>query len=117
LLATIILINNLYRSPSIIRVIKSRRLAGHVARMEDGRNPFKVSTDKITRSPRRRWEDNIIMNPREIGINTRNWVDSAHGRGYWRVLVNFRILPLGSIIHGTSYYSYINIALTRFYKI
>ena len=38
--------------------------------------------------PRRRWEDNIRMNLEEIGINTRNWIDSAHDRDYWRALVN-----------------------------
>ena len=38
--------------------------------------------------PRRRWEDNIRMNLREIGINTRNWVDLAQDRDYWRALVN-----------------------------
>ena len=38
--------------------------------------------------PRRRWEDNIRMDLEEIGINTRNWVDSAQDRNYWRTLVN-----------------------------
>ena len=38
--------------------------------------------------PRHRWEDNIRMNIKEIGIDTRNWVDSAQDRGYWRALVN-----------------------------
>ena len=38
--------------------------------------------------PRRRCEDNIRMDFKEVGINTRNWVDSAHDRDYWRVLVN-----------------------------
>ena len=38
--------------------------------------------------PRRRWEDNIRINLKEIGINTRNWVDSAKDRDYWRALVN-----------------------------
>ena len=38
--------------------------------------------------PRRRWEYNIRMDVREIGINTRNWVDSAQDRNYWRALVN-----------------------------
>ena len=38
--------------------------------------------------PRRRWEDNIRMNLKEIGINTRNWVDSTQDRDYWRALVN-----------------------------
>ena len=37
--------------------------------------------------PRRKWEGNIIMTLK-IGINTRNWVDSAMVRDYWRVLVN-----------------------------
>ena len=38
--------------------------------------------------PRRRWEDNIRMDLKEKGINTRNWVDSAQDRDYWRALVN-----------------------------
>ena len=38
--------------------------------------------------PRRRWEDNIGMNLKEIGINRRNWIDSAQDRYYWRVLLN-----------------------------
>ena len=36
---------------------------------------------------RRRWEDNIRMDLNEIGINTRNCVDSAQDRDYWRALV------------------------------
>ena len=38
--------------------------------------------------PRRRWEDNIRMDLKEIGINTRSWVDSAQDKDYWRALVN-----------------------------
>ena len=38
--------------------------------------------------PRCIWEDNITMDFREIGINTRNWVDLAQDRNYWRALVN-----------------------------
>ena len=40
----------MYRSPNIVRVIKSRRLrwAGHVARMEEGRSGFKILTGKPT---------------------------------------------------------------------
>ena len=37
---------------------------------------------------RRRWEDNIRMDLKEKGINTRNWVDSAQDRNYWIALVN-----------------------------
>ena len=67
---------------NIVRVIKSRRLrwAGHVARMEKGRSGFKILTGKRTGKrrlgrPRRRWEDNIRMELKEIDINMRNWVD------------------------------------------
>ena len=38
--------------------------------------------------PRRRWEDSIRMDPKEIGINARNRVDSAQDRDYQRALVN-----------------------------
>ena len=38
--------------------------------------------------PRRRWEYNIRMDLKEIGVNRRNWVDSVKDRDYWRVLVN-----------------------------
>ena len=41
-------LHSLYRSPNIVRVIKSRKLrwAGHVARMEEGRSAFKILTGK-----------------------------------------------------------------------
>ena len=38
--------------------------------------------------PRRRWEDNISVDLKEIGINVRNWFDLARDRDYWRALVN-----------------------------
>ena len=38
--------------------------------------------------PRRRWEDNIKKDIKEIGVNTRNWIDLAQNRNYWRALVN-----------------------------
>ena len=43
-------LHSLYRSPDIVRVIKSRRLrwAGHVARMEEGRSAFKILAGKPT---------------------------------------------------------------------
>ena len=64
----------MYRSPNIVRVIKSRRLrwGGHVARMKEG--SFKIVTGKPTGKrplgrPRRRWKDNIRMDLKVIGIN------------------------------------------------
>jgi hypothetical protein len=75
-------------------VTKYRRLrwTGHVARMEEGRGAFKISTGKPTGkillgTLRRRWEENIRIDIKEIGNNTRSWVDSAH-RDCWRALVN-----------------------------
>ena len=85
----------MYRSPNIVRIFKSRRLrwAGHVARMEEGKSAFKISTGKLTGNrplgrPRRIWEDNITMDLEEISISESNWVDSAQDRNYWRALVN-----------------------------
>ena len=61
--------------------------------MEEGRSTFKILTGTPTgkRSlgrSKRRWEDNIRMDLKEIGINRRNWVVSAQDRDYWRALVN-----------------------------
>ena len=48
---------------------------------------LRVFENRIGR-PRRRWEDNIRMDLNEVGTNTRNLVDSAQDRDYWKVLVN-----------------------------
>ena len=56
--------------------------------MEEGRSAFKILTGKSTGRPMRRWKDNIRMDLKEIGIITRNWVDSAQDRDYRRALVN-----------------------------
>ena len=68
------------------------RWAAHVARKEEGRSTFKILTGKPTGKrplgrPRRRWEDSIRMTLEEIGINARNWVDSAQNIDYWRAIV------------------------------
>jgi hypothetical protein len=59
-------LRNLYSSPSIVRMIKSRRMrcAGHAARMGEKRNAYRIlvgkpEEKKPLRTPRRRWEDNI----------------------------------------------------------
>ena len=78
---------SLYHAPNIVRVIESRRLRGpgHLARLEDGRNAFKILAGKPTgkrpsERPSRRWEDNIRMDLNRIGISTRNWDDSAQNK-------------------------------------
>jgi hypothetical protein len=67
-------IYNLYSSPSIIRMIKSRRMrwAGHVARMGLKRNAYRILVGnpegkRPLGRPKRRWVDNIKMDLREIG--------------------------------------------------
>ena len=69
------------------------RWADHVARMEEGRSAFNILTGKSTGkrllgTPRRRLENNIRMDLKEVGIDTRIWIDSAQDRDYWRALVN-----------------------------
>ena len=64
--------------------------------MEEDRSAFKNLTGTPTgKRPlgrsRCRWEDNITTDLKEIGINTRNWVDSAQDRDYWRALLNLRV--------------------------
>ena len=80
-------------------MIKYRRLrwAGHVARMEEDRNAFKILTGKPTGKiplggPRRRWEDNIRMDILKNGINARNCFDSDQNNGYWGVLVDAELV-------------------------
>ena len=74
---------------TIIRVIKSiiLRWAGHIVRMVEGRGAFKMLTRKHKgkrplERPRSRWEDNIRVDLKEIGINTGNWVDSTQDRNH-----------------------------------
>jgi hypothetical protein len=77
-------LHNLYSSPDIIRQIKSRRLmwAGHVARMGEGRNVYRVLVGKpegkrTLERPGRRWEDGIKMGLREIGWGGVEWIHLA----------------------------------------
>jgi hypothetical protein len=88
-------IHNLYSSPSIIRIIKSRRmrLAGHVAQMGEKRNVYRLFVGRPEGMrplgrPRHRWIDNIKMDLSEIGLNVVNWIGLAQNRYRWRALVN-----------------------------
>jgi hypothetical protein len=67
-------LHNLYSSPNINRMIKSRRMrwSGHVAQMEEKRNAYRTLVGmpegkRPLGRPRRRWVDNIKMDLREIG--------------------------------------------------
>ena len=88
-------LNSLYSSPNTVRVIKSRRMrwAGHVARIEEGRDVHKVLVGKPGgKRPlgrrRRRWEDNIEMDLQEVGKGCGNWMELAQDRDRWRALVS-----------------------------
>jgi hypothetical protein len=88
-------LHSLYSSPNIVRVIKSRRIrwVGHVARMGEGRGIYRIlvgrpECKKPLGRPRRRWEDNIKMVLREVGINGANWIRLAQDKVQLRTLVS-----------------------------
>jgi hypothetical protein len=88
-------LHNFYSSPSIIRIIKSRRMrwAGHVARMGEKRNVYRLLVGKPEgKRPlgrlRRRCIDSIKMDLLEIGLNVVDWIGLAQDRYRWRALVN-----------------------------
>jgi hypothetical protein len=81
-------LHNLYSSPDIIRQVKSRRMrwAGHVARMGEGRNVYRVLVGKPEGKrplgrPRRRWEDGIGMDLRVIGLGGCGLDSTVSGQG------------------------------------
>jgi len=77
-------LNDLYSSPSIVRMIKSRRMrwAGHIARMGERRGVYRVLVGKTEGKgplgkPRRRWEDNIKMDLQIVGFAGMDWIELA----------------------------------------
>jgi len=80
-------LNDLYCSPNIFGVIKSRRMkwAGHVARMGERRGVHRILVGKsdgkraLGRS-RHRWEDNIKMDIQEVGCGGLDWIELAQDR-------------------------------------
>jgi hypothetical protein len=88
-------LRDLYSSPSIIRIIKSRRMrwAGHVARMGERRKAYRSLVGKPEgKRPlgrlRRRWVDNIRMELGEVGWGDVGRIGLAQDRNSWRALVN-----------------------------
>jgi len=88
-------LNDLYSSPNIVRVIKSRRMrwAGHVARMGEERGVYRVLVGKPEgKRPlgrrRRRWVDNIRMDLQEVGCGYMDWIGLVLDRDSWRTLVS-----------------------------
>jgi hypothetical protein len=96
-----LLLNDLYSSPNIIRVIKSRRMrwAGHVAHMGEGRNAYWILVGRPEGRrplgrPRLRWEDNIKIDLQEVGWRGMDWIDMAQDRDRWLPLcavMNLRV--------------------------
>jgi len=85
----------LYSSPNIIRVIKSRRMrwARHVAHMRERRGVYRVLVKKAEGKrplgkPKRRWEDSIKTDLQEVECGGMDWIDLAQDRDKCRALVN-----------------------------
>jgi hypothetical protein len=88
-------LHGLYSSPSIVRVIKARRMrwAGYVGRRGEVRGAYNILVGRPEGRrplgrPRRRWEDNIKMDRREIGFGDVDLTHLAQNRDRWRALVN-----------------------------
>ena len=88
-------LNDLYSSPNIVRVIKSRRMrwAGHVARMDEERGVYRVLVGKLEGRrplgrPRRRLVDNIKMDLQEVRCVYMDWIGLAQDRDRWWTLVS-----------------------------
>jgi len=86
---------DLYSSPNIVRVIKSRRMrwAGHVARIGEERGVYRVLVGKPEGKsplgrPRRKWVDNIRIDLHEVGCGYMDWIGLAQDRDRWRTLVS-----------------------------
>jgi hypothetical protein len=85
----------LYSSPSIIRVIRLRRMrwAWHIARMVEKRNACRLLVGKPEGNsplgrPRKRFMNNIKMDLGEIRWCVMDWIGLAQDRDRWRALVN-----------------------------
>jgi hypothetical protein len=88
-------LNDLYGSPNIFWVIKSRRMrwARHVARMGERRGVYRVLVGKPAGKkplgrPMCRWEDNIKINVNKVGWGGMDWIELAQDKDNWQACVN-----------------------------
>jgi len=83
-------LNDLYSSPNIVRVIKSRRIrwAGHVARKGERSGRERRGVYKVLVGKRRRWENNITIYLQDVGCGCMDWIKLAQDTDRWRALVN-----------------------------
>jgi len=87
--------NDLYSSPSIVWVIKSRRIrwVENVARMREKRGVYrnlvgKPEGQRLLGRPRCRWDNNIKMDLQEVGYGGMDWIELPQDRDRWRALVS-----------------------------
>jgi hypothetical protein len=89
--------HNLYSSPNIVRKM---RWVGHVARTREGRGVYRVLVGRPKGKrpqgkPRRKWECNIKMDLRDIGIDGANWIrlaqDWVQRRAFVNTIMNLRV--------------------------
>jgi hypothetical protein len=113
-------LHSLYSSPNTVGVIKSRRmrLAGHVARMAEGRGVYRVLVGRpeVKRPlgrPGRSWDDNINMDPREIVIDGANWIQPAQDGLQRRAPANTAMNPRTPQESGISSTSRVTISLSN----
>jgi hypothetical protein len=69
------------------------RWAGHVARIREKRNAYRLLVGKPEGRrplgrPRRRWVDNIRIDLVEVRCGDVHWIGLAQDRDRWRALVN-----------------------------
>jgi hypothetical protein len=104
-------LHDLYSSPNIVRVVKLRRLrlAGYMARIGEGRGVYRVlignsEGKRLLGRPKCRWEDNIKLDLREIGIDGANWIRLAQDRVQWgafvNIIINLRVPSIKQDIFG-----------------